>query len=315
MTRKSLSSLRSAAMSLVGGCLIALAPAQVVADVPYPEKAVKIIVPMPAGGSVDAVARMLAAALSTAFGKPFVVENRAGASGTIGADAVAKSPADGYTLLMPLDITLTVVPFLYSRLSFDPSKHLRSVVLLASSPNVLVVSPSLPVNSIGELVALAKKQGLHYASGGNGSPGHLAAELFKKQASIGMTHVPYKGLAPAVTAMLAGDVQVFFASISGVEPHIKAGKLRPLAVTSAGRDALMPNLPTMRESGFRDFDVYSWYALFAPSGTPDSVVNALYEQSAKAFNSASVQERLLKQGLTPLTGKPGEVSELIRRDQ
>jgi len=316
LTREFLHSLLCTAASLLCGCLTALVPAHAVADDRYPGKPVKIVVPYPAGGSADGVARMLGAELSTAFGKPFVVENRPGASGTIGADAVAKSEPDGHSLLLALDITLTVAPFLYSKLSFDPSKDLKPVVLLAWNPNVLVVAPSLPVNSIGELVAIAKKQRLFYASGGNGSPGHLAGEAFKMQAGIDMTHVPYRGLPQALTAMLAGDdVQVFFVSIFGLEPHIRAGKLRAFAVTSAERAALMPNLPTMRESGFADFDIYSWYALFAPSGTPDSVVDALYDRAAKAFKSESVQERLLKQGLTPSVRKPGEVSELIRRDQ
>lgn len=316
MSREFLHRLHCAAVSLVCGCLTALAPAQAVADDRYPSKPVKIVVPFTPGGSVDGVARTLGAELATAFGKPFVVENRPGASGTIGTAAVAKSEPDGYTLLLALDVTLTVAPFLYSKLAFDPIKDLKPIVFLAWNPNVLVVTPSLPVNSVGELVALAKKQHLFYASGSNASPGHLAGEAFKQQAGVEMTHVPYRGLPEALAAMLAGDqVQLFFISIFGLEPHIKAGKLKAFAVTSAERSALMPNLPSMRESGFPDFDIYSWYALFAPSGTPDSVVDALYERAAKAFKSESVQERLLKQGLTPLVRKPGEVSELIRRDQ
>ena len=280
----------------------------------YPARPVKAIVPFPAGGPLDFVVRLVSEKMSVSLGQPFVIENRAGAFGSLGAELVAKSPPDGYTLLWVVDPTMTVNPSLYPKLAYDPVKDFAPVALVTTSTSVLVVHPSVAAVSVAELIALAKSRPLAYASGGNGSPGHLLGEQFKSATGVPMTHVPFKGNAPAVQSMLSGQTQVFFSSLPGVLQQIRGGKLRSLAVTSATRSSFAPDLPTMRESGVPEMDLSSWYALFAPAKTPQAVIDLLYREAAAAVHSPDLQEKLKHQGLDPVVAPPDGLAARMRED-
>ncbi len=259
----------------------------------YPTKPVKLIVTYPPAGGADTMARLIAAKLTQSLGQPVVVENRPGASGQIGAEAVARSAPDGYTLMLDAS-SYAVNPSLYPKLPYDPNKAFAPISLLAQFPNMLVVTPSFPAASVKELVAMAKaKPGvISYASSGNGSAQHLAAELFKQQAGIDIMHVPYKGGGPAMTDVMAGQVPVFFANMASGSGHVKGGKLKALAMTGSKRSPNMPDLPTMAESGVPAYEVYEWNAVFAPAGTPPAIVNQLHEHIAKALALKDVRERI-----------------------
>jgi tripartite-type tricarboxylate transporter receptor subunit TctC len=265
----------------------------------YPSKPVKLIVPFPAGGSVDAVARILAQKLSSKLGKQFVVENRPGAGGNIGSDFVAKAPRDGYTLLLAGVSSHAINPSLYPQLPYHPVKDFTPICLVYSLPNVLVVNPSLPVKSVQELVTLAKaKPGtLTFASSGNGTTLHLSGELFKRMAGIDITHVPYKGNAPAVTDLIGGQVNLMFDNINNSLPHIKAGKLRALAVTGSTRSKVLPDIPTLAESGFPGYSILSWGGVFGPAGLSEPVVNRLNAAVNEALRDKQVREVLISEGI------------------
>lgn len=275
----------------------------------YPSKPIRFVVPFPPGGPLDITARAIGQKLTEAWGQPVVVDNRPGAGGSLGAELVAKAPADGYTLLMGAVSTHAINPHLYARVGYDPLRDFAPVALVAEVPNVLVVNPAaLPVSSVAELVALAKaKPGhLNFGSGSTGSTGHLAGELFKSLAGVDMVHIPYKGAAPAMQDLLAGQVQLMFDNLASAAPQVKAGKLRALAVTTAKRSPAMPDVPTVNEAGVKGFDLSTWFGVFVPAGTPPEIVAKLNAGIVAALESKELRERLAAMGTEP---RPGNTPE------
>ncbi len=257
---------------------------------PYPSKPIRVIVST-VPGPLDAFARVICDKVSTSLKQPLVVENRAGAGGNIAAELVMKAPPDGYTLLFSIDTTFTVNPSIYRKLPFDPVKDFVVISVPVTYGQMLAVHPSVPANSVAELVALAKQRPLNYASGGNGTPSHLSSAYFLATAGIDMTHIPYKGTGQSIVDVVGGQVNTIFAVTTGVLPHVKAGKLRGLAVSSATRSALVPELPTIAESGYPGFDASFAYALLAPAGTSDEIVQTLNREVRKAMAAPDVQEK------------------------
>lgn len=274
-----------ALFSLIVLCLSGAAFAQT-----YPTKPVRVIVST-VPGPLDTFARMVTEKLSASLNQPFIVENRAGAGGNIAAEQVAKAPADGYTLLFSIDTTFTVNPAIYKILPFDPAKDFETISVPVTYGQMLAVHPSLPVNSVSELVALAKTKSLDYASGGNGSPSHLSFAYFLSTAGITMTHIPYKGTGHSIVDVMAGQVNAIFAVTTGVLPHVKSGKLKALAVSSAKRSTLAPELPTVTESGYPGFDASFAYALMAPAVTPKMITELLNAEVQKALATPDSQEK------------------------
>ncbi|HEX3097289.1 MAG TPA: tripartite tricarboxylate transporter substrate binding protein [Usitatibacter sp.] len=271
--------------------LAAVLPALVLAQGSYPTKPV-IVVVSTVPGPLDAFARVVVQKMQESLKQPFVVENRAGAGGNIAADYVKNAPADGYTLLFAIDTTFTVNPGLYkSRLPFNPDRDFAAISVPVTYGQMLTVPPGVPAKTVAELVALAKQKPLTYASGGNGSPSHLVAAYFASTAGLEMTHVPYKGTGQSVIDALAGRVDVLFAVTSGVLPYVKDNRLRGLAVSSANRSALAPDIPTIAESGYPGFDVSFAYALMAPAGTPAQIVRLLNREMQKALAAPDVMEK------------------------
>jgi len=279
-------------------CLAAIAPSTLAA---YPEKPIRLIVPFPAGGATDVVARTLGIKLGQALKQPVIVENKTGAGGNIGADFVAKSPADGYTVLIASPAEVTINEFLYSKMSYDPAKDLMPVAKLASAPLVLVVNSKSPVDSVQSLVRhiKSKPSGVNFASSGTGGPQHLAGELFRLMSGTKMTHVPYKGGAPAMTDLLGGQVDLFFSGLPPALPHIQGGKLRVLGVSTVNRSALLPQVPSVAEQGFAGFNIENWQGVFVPAGTPSAVVDRLERSIAEIVNDQSFGEQLKAQGAAP----------------
>jgi len=265
----------------------------------YPEKTVRMLVPFPPGGPLDLVARVFAVKLGERFGQSFLVENGAGAGGSIGMDTVARAAPDGHLLLWALDSMLTVNPVLYKQFG-EPLERLRPVTLLTESLTGLVLHPSLNVRSPVELAKLSNTRDLSYASAGVGSPGHRSMEYFMLATGAKMTHVPYKGNAPAIQSLVSGETQVFMTPIAGALPHVRAGRLRVLAVTSEKRSADVPDVPTMIEAGFPDFTVMAWYAVMAPAKTPQAVVDTLDRELVRIMKQEDVQARLKNAGLDPV---------------
>jgi tripartite-type tricarboxylate transporter receptor subunit TctC len=309
-------------MSIQRRTLVALAAALAVplavAQGAWPNKPVRIVVPFAPGGTTDILARTLAPELSKAFGQSFVVENRGGAGGNIGAEVVAKAPGDGYTLLMGTVGTHGINKSLYSKLPYDPQKDFAPITLVAGVPNVMVMSTKraqdLGINSVADFVKHAKANPgrLNMASSGNGTSIHLAGELFKARNGIFMTHIPYRGSGPAMTDLLAGNMDVMFDNLPSAMPHIKAGNLKAFAVTSAVRSEALPDVPTVAEAGkLPGFEASSWFGLLAPAGTPAEVVSRLQQETAKALNLPAVKERLLAQGAIPSGNTPAEFAALI----
>lgn len=295
--------------------LLGLAVAMPLAAQDYPSRPVKIVVSYAPGGSNDVVARVIAPELQKELGQSFVVENRAGASGTIGADMVAKSPPDGYTLFMGAGAH-ALAPSLFKKLPYDLVKDFAPVSLAATSAYVLAVNPTVPANTLPELIALlkAKPGKLNYASAGKGTPLHLAAELFKSKTGTDIVHVPYGGDTPALNDLLAGTVQLSFMSVASTAPQIRAGKLRALAVTSARRSAALPDLPTLHELGIDGYDVGTWWGLLAPAGTPDAIVDKLNAAMRKAVAPREVKERFAPLGLDPMSDSPAEFAAFIKAE-
>lgn len=295
--------------------LLGLVVAMPAAAQDYPSRPVKIVVSYAPGGSNDVVARVIAPELQKELGQSFVVENRAGASGTIGADMVAKSPPDGYTLFMGAGAH-ALAPSLFKKLPYDLVKEFAPVSLAATSAYVLVVNPTVPANTLQELIALlkAKPGQLNYASAGKGTPLHLAAELFKSKTGTDIVHVPYGGDTPALNDLLAGNVQLSFMSVASTAPQIRAGKLRALAVTSARRSEALPDLPTLHELGIDGYDVGTWWGLLAPAGTPDTIVDKLNAAMRKAVAQREVKERFAPLGLDPLSDSPPAFAAFIKAE-
>ncbi len=256
----------------------------------YPGKPVRVIVST-VPGPLDTFARIICEKVSTSLKQPLVIENRAGAGGNIAAEQVMKAAPDGYTLLFSIDTTFTVNPSIYKKLPFDPATSFAVITVPVTYGQMLAVHPSVPANSVGELVALARQKKLDYASGGNGTPSHLASAYFTSTAGIDMNHVPYKGTGQSIVDVVGGQVNTIFAVTTGVLPHVKAGKLRALAVSSASRSALVPDLPTIAQSGYPGFDASFAYALLAPAGTPDEIVQTLNREVKKAMALPDVQEK------------------------
>jgi tripartite-type tricarboxylate transporter receptor subunit TctC len=307
---------RQAMLSAAGGALLATTSRGAFAEASYPTRAIHLIVPFTPGGSTDVLARAIGMELGRAWKQPVVIENVPGAGGSLGAERVAKAPADGYTLLMGHIGTLAINPSLYPKLGYQPLQSFAPVAWVARVPNVLVVHESVPAHSLAELIALAKaKPGqLAYGSGGNGSAAHITMEYLKLQTGASFLHIPYRGTAPAVTDLLAGQVQLLFTGAPALLPHIKAGKLRALAVSSPKRIALLPEVPTVAESGVpgtKDFEADQWYGITAPAGAPVEVVAALNRQINQSLNSAEVRSRLAAEGAEATPATPEVFGKLI----
>lgn len=264
----------------------------------YPTKPIRIVTPYNPGGTADIMARLVAQTLTQAWGQQVVVENRAGASGMIGADVVAKAAPDGYTLLAAYVTEIAIVPSLFPKATYDPVKDFAPVALTALTPMILVMTPSVPAKSVKDFAMLAKSKPkqLAYASAGNGSPAHLAGELLQRAAGIELTHVPYKGGGQALTDTLAGHTALFFSSMPSAMPHIKAGKLRAIAVSSAKRSSAAPEVPTVAESGGFAFDIGAWNGLFAPARTPVDIINKLNAEVTRGLTAPELRERLSREG-------------------
>ena len=284
---------------------------------PYPAKLVRVIVPYPAGSTPDIVGRTLATKLHAALGQPFVVENRAGAGGNIGADAVAKASPDGHTLLVAVNGPVAVNKFLYKNMPYDPDRDLQPVSLLASSPQLLVVIPSVGVSTFKEFVAHVRGNPgrLSYGSVGGGSASHLTMELLKSDARAFIVHIPYRGFPPAVTDMLAGNIHAMFAIIPAVLPQVKAGKMTALAVTGLKRSALAPEVPSVAELGYPQLESLAWIGLLAPAGTPQSVVSLLNAEAVRAMRAPDAQESLGRQGFDVVASSQSEFAAWIRAEQ
>jgi tripartite-type tricarboxylate transporter receptor subunit TctC len=282
----------------------------------YPSKAVRIIVPFPPGAGVDIVTRAVVGRFGEALGQQVIVDNRAGAGGILGAELAAKAAPDGYTILMATAGILTVIPHMQAKLPYSVERDFTPVSLVASVPSVLVVHPSMPVKSVKELIALARaKPGeINYASTGNGTLPHLAAEFFKQQAKVNMVHIAYKGSAPATTDLLGGNVQVFFGNMLSVIEQVRSGRLRALAVTSQQRQAVANEIPTMIESGFPGFEAGTWFGLMAPAATPRDIVNRLHGDVAKAVRQPDVQKQLAGQGATTIGNTPEQFAAYIKSE-
>jgi tripartite-type tricarboxylate transporter receptor subunit TctC len=312
MRIKALSALAAAIAALLAVLLAESALAQV-----YPSKPIRLIVPFAAGGGNDNVARLVGKRLADSLGQPVLVDNRPGAGGVVGAELAAKAAADGYTLFLGGVGSHAINPNLHDKLPYDPIRDFAPVALLAQAPLVLVVHPSVPARSFAEFVAYARANPgrLNYASNGNGSSSQLAAVMFDSMAGVDMVHVPYKGLAPALTDLLAGQVQLMFSSVVAILPHIKAGRLRALAMTGARRLASMPELPTIAESGFPGYEASSWYGILAPAGTPRDIVVKLNSEFVKALEQPEVKSSLLAEGAEPAGGSPERFAAHIRAEK
>ncbi len=285
---------------------------------PWPNKPVRIVVPFAPGGTTDILARALAPELGKAFGQTFIIDNKAGAGGNLGADMVAKSPLDGYTLLMGTVGTQSINPALYPKMPYDAVKDFVPITLMAGVPNVLVMNPAkaaeAKITNVRSLIAYARANPgkLNMASSGNGTSIHLSGELFKSMTGTYMVHIPYRGSGPALLDLIGGQMDLMFDNLPSALPHIKSGKLVALAVTSSQRSAALPDVPTVAEAGpVKGFDASSWFGLVAPAGTPPDIVNRLQQETAKALASPALNERLLAQGAIPGGMAPAEFGRFI----
>ena len=301
-------------------CMSSLTGLQVTAQTAWPSKPVRIIVPFAAGGTTDILARAMAPELTKAFGQSFIVENRAGAGGNIGADLVAKSPPDGYTILMGTVGTHGINKALYAAMPFDPVKDFAPITLVAGVPNIMVVNAEkaarLKINTVQDFIKYSKANPgkLNMASSGNGTSIHLAGELFKSMSGTYMVHFPYRGSSPAMLDMVGGSMDVMFDNLPSALPQIKAGKLKALAVTSAQRSAAVPDVPTVEEAGgaaLKGYEASSWFGLLAPAGTPPDIVNKIQHEIAKAMARPEVKDKMLAQGAIPSGNTPAEFAKHI----
>jgi tripartite-type tricarboxylate transporter receptor subunit TctC len=307
--------LRTTLSAFAGLVLLAwAAPAAPAAD--YPTRPVTLVVAFPPGGASDVLARILGRKLEQVLAQPFVIDNRPGAGGNVAAEAVAHAAPDGYTLLAGNNAILATNAALYKKINFDPVADFAPVGLVGSQANILVVNPGLPVKSMAELIALARANPgkLNFASSGHGLAAHLAGELFKAEAKIDIVHVPYKGAAPALQDVIAGHVQMMFATASSVVPHIRDGKVRPLAVATLKRTAVLPDIPTMDELGLKGFDATTWHGLVAPARTPSDVVVALNRALRATLEDAGVKKSLGDLGVDIIGGTPEEFAAYIKSE-
>ena len=285
------------------------------AQEPYPSKPLRLILPFPPGGGTDILGRLLADRLAANLGQPVVTENRGGAGGNVGAEAAARSAPDGYTIVLVAP-SLAISPTLYSKLNYDPVKDFAPIGLVASVPNVMITHPSVPAQNLREFIALAKSKpgGMNFGSGGSGTSNHLAGELLNLAAGIKLVHVPYKGVNLAMNGVLAGEVQLAFIGIPVPAPHIKAGRLRALAVLARERSPILPDVPTAEEAGLGNFDVTTWYGILAPAGTPRPIITRLNAEFVKIMHSPEMKERLATLATDPLTSTPEECAAYIQRE-
>ncbi|HYK12387.1 MAG TPA: tripartite tricarboxylate transporter substrate binding protein [Burkholderiales bacterium] len=298
-------------VSVVLAAMPSLATAQA-----YPAKPIRWISPWPAGGANDIFSRAIGQKIGESLGQQVLVDNRPGAAGTIGSDIAAKAPADGYTLVMGSSPTHAIAPALYPALPYDPLRDFSAVTLVGSVPNVLVLHPSVPAKTVKEFIAVAKARPgkLNFASTGNGTSQHLSAELFKFMAGLDMVHIPYKGTAPALTELVAGQVDLAFENMPALIPHIQAGRLRALAVTTTKRSAVMPELPTIAEAALPGYDASVWFGVFAPAGTPRPVVDRLHGEILKALQTQDLKSRMVAMG-TDVSGMgPDDFSAYVRKE-
>ncbi len=280
----------------------------------YPTKAIRVVVPFPPGGGTDIIARETTQKVAAATGWTFVIENKPGAGGNLGVDAAAKSPADGYTLVLGQTSNLAINPTLYAKMPYDSQKDLAPVVLVANAPLVIVTGVGTPYKTLADAVAAAKSKagGLNFASPGNGTVAHLTSEMFQKAAGIKTQHVPYKGAAQALTDVISGTVELYMSSVPTLIGQIRNNKLRPLAVTSAKRVDDLPNVPTINESGFKGFDAVTWFGLLAPAGTPKDVIARLNAEFNKALQNPELRKKLGDEGADAAGGTPEQFAALIR---
>jgi tripartite-type tricarboxylate transporter receptor subunit TctC len=280
----------------------------------YPSKPIRIVVPFPPGGGTDTIARETAQRVATANGWTIVIDNKPGAGGNLGVDAVAKAPADGYTLVLGQTSNLAINPTMYAKLPYDPLKDLAPIVLVANAPLVMVTGTGTPYKTLADAVnaAKAKPGTLNFASPGNGTVAHLTSELFQKAAGIKTQHVPYKGAAQALTDVISGTVELYMSSVPTLIGQIKNGKLRPLAVTSAKRVDDLPNVPTINESGYKGFDAVTWFGLLAPAGTPKDMIAKLNAEFNKALQNPELRKKLGDEGADPAGGTPEQFAALIK---
>ena len=295
--------------------LVALVVPVVAFGQAWPTKPVRLVSPFPAGGGTDAFARPLAAQLSQQMGQQFIIDNRGGAGGTIGADNVAKSPPDGYHFLVGA-VHHTIAVSVYSKLPYDLERDLVPVTMVAMVPNVIVLHPKVPIGSVKELIDYAKANPnkLNFASAGNGTSHQLAAELFKVKTGTKMNHVPYKGAGPAMQDLLAGQVDLMFDGMGSSAPQIRGQRLKPLAVTTATRSPAFPDVPTVQEAGVPGYEVTTWYALWAPAGTPQDVINKLQQEVAKAMASQQLKDVWAQQGASPGGNTPSEFGAFVKAE-
>ncbi len=282
----------------------------------YPSKPIRMIVPFSPGGGVDLIGRTLAQKMQEAWGQPVIVDNRGGAGGNPGTDMVAKSPPDGYTLLMGYVGNLAINPWLFRKLPYDPVKDFVPVSLTSTAPNLLVAHPSVTAMTVNDLVTLAKAKAgaLSYASAGVGTVGHMVAELFKSATGTNIVHIPYKGNGPAVTDLLGGQVQLMFGAPGAMIAFVEAKRVKAIAVTGQKRSPELPDTPTFAESGFPKVEAYGWYGVLAPAGTPRTVVDAVNKQIVRIMGLPDVRERLVTHGYTPTSSTPEEFAQLIKSD-
>ncbi|MEP6657532.1 MAG: tripartite tricarboxylate transporter substrate binding protein [Betaproteobacteria bacterium] len=296
--------------------LLAIAPLAHGQAASYPVRPIRLVVPFPAGGATDILARAIGQRFSEVLGQPVIVDNRPGAGGNIGSELVAKATPDGYTLLMGTVGTHAINPSLYAKMPYDHVKDFAPVILVAGVPNVFVVHPSVPVRTVGEFIAYAKANPgkLNFASSGSGTSIHLAGELFKVMAGVQMTHVPYKGSSPAIQDLLGGQVQLMFDNLPSALPQIKAGKLRALAVTSANRTPTLPDVPTVAEAGLPGFEASSWFGVLAPAGTPPAIINRLNAEGVKWLATPEAKEKMQNLGANAAGGTPDDFAAHIRAE-
>lgn len=283
----------------------------------YPSKPVRVVIPYPPGSTPDIVGRTVSSRLQDSFGQPFVVENRTGAGGNIGAEAVAKAPGDGYTLLIGINGPAAINKFLYKGLAYDSDRDLMPVSLLASSPQMLVTTPAVPANGFREFIGYVRANPgrLSYGSVGSGSASHLTMELLKSDAKLFIVHIPYRGFPPAVTDMLAGNIDTMFAIIPAVLPQVRAGRMKALAVTGLKRSELAPEVPSVGELGYPQLESLAWIGLLAPTGTPPAVIGRLSQETVKSMRTAEVRDSLGKQGFDVVASSPSEFASWIRSEQ
>ena len=305
-----------AAAACVGTLAVRHALAATAVEINYPARPVRLIVPFPPGGGADFMGRIIALALSEKRGYAVVVDNRGGAGGAIGSELVAKATPDGYTLVLANNTTHVMIAVLNRRLSYHPLRDFTPVSMISHAPQLLVASTAIPCRTVAELIALAAATpgALNYASGGNGSQTHLAAELFRVNAGIKVSHIPYKGTGPGFIALMSGEAHFMFASMPAAMPHLQSGRIRALAITGAKRSTLLPDMPTLAESGVRGFEINPWFGVLGPAGLPAAILRKLHGDVVAAIRSEDAKQRLASQGAEAIGSSPEESAAVIKRE-